>query len=387
MQPSASKTSILLNCQYAFSDDLDLGDVEVEEREAPRYGSAFHELMEGAPLEVGSKFPASFPADVDRVGVAWDLTPTVREELAGHVRGSLPVLQKWLAGKNPWEYVFPVSVLERETSYAIAFKNDGKFVKVRRITNPTREGHVYEELAAGEIAMTVDLMLDASMSLVMDYKTGLDENFARPSKHAQLRTLGLIPKVEPVVAIFHADRRGLPVIYAEELSAKSRRIHARDLARALRGIGLGYMRPGDWCKYCPARSVCPTQTAELLAGAAALVEGGTAALALASKSTAMTTAAELGKLHLFFAELDRIEKRARPLIKSRTKELLDSGEIVKRPDGKVLLLRTRSEERLSKGRIVEALGAKEAERLFDKLRKAGALEAAESEGLYAVFPD
>jgi hypothetical protein len=389
MQPTASRTGLLLNCQFPFGDEIQI-DPEGEGAEAPRYGSAFHELLELAPLGVGEKFDeVRFPRLVEDVGARWDLSTTVCEELAAHVKGSLPVLQKWLGGKNPFDYKFDVSKLQREKSYAIRIKPGGQAVAVRPIASPTAEGHIYEEAEKKEIPGTVDLMLDDGPSLVMDYKSGVGvgENFERPAKHPQLKTLSLIPYKEPIVAIFHADRRGLPIVYAEEISNAEQTSHARKVHRAMSRRNSGYMRPGAWCKHCPAKSICPTQTASLLQGAASLVNGGHDTLVRTAKASAMVTKEDLGRLHLFFAEFDRLKENARPLMKSRVKELLEAGEVVSRPDGKVLQIKTRSEERISKGRIVEALGKPEAERLFNKLRKAGALETTESEGLYAVFPD
>jgi PD-(D/E)XK nuclease superfamily len=393
LQASASKTGLLLNCQWPFGEQIAIEPGEASE--PANYGSGFHSLMEVAPLGVGEKFDETFPRLVDAAGETFDLNAAVREELAGHVKGSLGVLQRWLAGKNPWDYKFDTSRLERETSYAIRIKPGGLAVKVRRIASPTAEAHVYEEAEKKEIPGTVDLMEDSplrdpdGLSLVMDYKSGVGvgENFERPSKHPQLKTLSLIPDKEPIVAIFHADRRGLPIIYAEEISQAERASHARKVHRALSRRNSGYMRPGEWCKRCPARSVCPTQTAELLAGAASLVNGGHDTLVRTAKASAMTTPAIVGQLHQFFAEFDRLKEQARPLMKAKVKEWLAENQFSMRPDGKQLVIKTRTEERISKGKIVEALGAPEAERLFQKLRKAGALETTESEGLYAQFPD
>lgn len=392
-QPSASKTALLLNCQWSFNFSDNVEALEETVGEAPRYGSAWHGIMEQAPLGIGVKFPAArFPILVDEQRDKFQLSKSVGEELAQHVRGSLPVLQKWLGGKNPWDFDFTKHDLERETSFAIRASANKAVVGIvaRPIPGPRAADHFYEELEEGEVAGTVDLMTDAqaAFSMVMDYKTGSrDDFFATPSKHPQMQTLGLIPKSAPAVAIFHADRRGLPVIYAEELSNDDRRRHVKRVQKAMRRVGDGSMRPGEWCRYCPARSVCPTQTAALLQGAASLVDGGMTALATTSKSSAMEKPEDIGRLHQFFSEFDRLKEKARPLMKARVKELLEGGKLSQRPDGKILTIRTRSEERLSKKAITDALGSAEAERLFEKLRKAGALVTTESEGLYAEFPD
>ena len=387
-QPTASRTALLLKCQWSFSDSVEIPPEE-SVGEAPRYGSAFHALLEAAPLELGKRFDEGpFGILVDATAKKWSLSRSVAEELAGHVRGSLPVLQKWLAGKNPFDMKFNVKALRREKSWAIKPFRGRRLIhaEAREIANPTTDGHVYEELKKGEIAGTEDL---GDVGFVMDYKTGSqDHDFAKPAKNDQLRTLALASGASTtLVAIFHADRRGLPVIYADELEEDAHRSHARKLALALKRTNSGYLRPGPHCQYCPARTVCPTQTAALLQGAASLVDGGMTALATTSKSSAMEKPEDIGRLHQFFSEFDRLKEKAKPLMKARVKALLEDGKLSQRPDGKVLTIRTRSEERLSKKAIADALGSSEAERLFEKLRKAGALVTSESEGLYAEFPD
>jgi hypothetical protein len=387
-QVTASRTALFLNCQWAFGPDVELPHEETVD-EAPRYGSAFHKLFEWAPLKVGEKFDNTFAAKVDNVGVTWNLTPSVREELAGHVKGSLPVLQKWLGGKNPFDLKFDVELLQREKSYAILPSRRAE-TRIREIAGPTAVGHVYEELKDSEVAGTGDLISVSEVSgFVMDYKTGSQSHdFATPSKNDQLKTLALATGgALPIAAIFHADRRGLPVIYAEEIEEPDLHRHSRKLALAMKRRTSGYMRPGEWCRYCPARTICPTQTADLLTGAASLVVGGSEALARTSKADALATPDAVGAMHQFFAEFDRLKERARPLMKARVKAFLEDKKFSQRPDGKVLVIRTRAEERLSKKAITDALGAKEAERLFERLRKAGALLTTESEGLYAEFPD
>jgi hypothetical protein len=388
LQPSASKTTQLLNCSWAFGPDVDIPHEE-SVSEAPRYGSAFHELMEVAPLKNGERFDGPLLAAlVDEAAAKWALTKTVAEELAGHVKGSLPVLQKWLAGKNPWEQKFEVAQLRRETSYGIALAKTG-VGSVREIRSPRSDDHFYEDLLPREVAATADL--DAP-NFVMDYKTGSrDDHFSTPSRNDQLKTLSLASATgdkDGVVSIFHADRRGLPIIYAEQLSDSDRTKHAKQLYRAVKRIGDGSMRPGEaWCHYCAARTICPTQTANLLTGAAAVVTDAAVALAKLPKG-GLVKKEDVGRLHLFFSELDRLKRVAQPAMKAFAKALLEEGnDFVVRPDGKVLIVKKTSRESLSKGKIVEALGAPEAERLFNKLRKAGALETTESEGLYAEFPD
>jgi hypothetical protein len=386
IQPTASKTTVLLNCSYPFSKRVEIPHEE-EVDEAPRYGSAFHRLLELAPLGVGERFGDDYDALVEKTGKKWGLTPGVRQELAEHVRGALPVLQKWLSGRNQFEKKFNVKKLRREVSFAAEPMGDN----VREIDNPREADHVYEDLEEGEVAMTADLW---DLGFVLDHKTGsVDDNFSKPTKNNQLKTLALTTRSKtPIVAIFHADRRGLPIVYADEIEEGALDKHELKLRRAIRRIGDGSMRPSEpgkgeqWCQYCPARSVCPTQTANLLTGAAAVVTDAAVALARLPKG-GLVTDEQVGNMHYFFSEIDRLKEAAKPLMRAHVKRALEEGHEVSRKDGKVLVIRTRTEERLSKTKIIEALGKPEAERLFKRLRKAGALVETESEGLWAVFPE
>jgi hypothetical protein len=383
LQPTASKTDLLLNCQWPFDPEREIPE-RANVPEGTRYGSAFHQIMEVAPLERGQKIP-NLGGLVAVTRKKWDLDEGVGQELAEHVRGSLPVLQKWLSGKNAWDHDFSKANTFTEKSFAISVDDGEEGIGIRTIRRPREEDHVYEDLGEGDIGATTDLLVEEETALVLDYKTGNDEQFAFPHRHPQMRTLSLIPRAAPVVAIFHADRRGLPVIYAEEIADSARHLHVRRLRKALRKVSDGSLRPGPWCTHCPAKTICPTQTAAVLQGAAALFDEGTLKLARIDRNS-LTKAADVGWLHQFFAEVDHLKALARPHMLAFVKASLGK-EIVSRLDGKVLIVRKRTEERLSKKAIVDALGVKEAERLFDKLRKAGALTETESEGVWAVFPD
>ena len=384
-QPSASSTKRLLQCSHGYSyEESDAGDdgedsVEASGGDEPaRYGSAFHELLEGAPLELGARFK-----NAKAVALAARKWRVDGQELAEHVRASLPKLQKWLSGKNPWGKRFDLRLVEREKSYAIL----GRTGERRRISLPRAADHFYEDLRNGEIAMTSDLETTEAGGLMLDHKTGEDvDHFTRPSRNRQLRTLALATNAG-TVAVFHAHRRGLPMIYAEEISDKTKEKHRARLKSALSLVGKGYMRrftkePEDSeCAYCPARPTCPAQTAEVLRGAAALVNGATA-LAKVPKG-GLTRLEDVTRLHAFFSEFHRLENLAKPLIRQRVREAWAANEIPILEDGRVLEFVERTYERLSKSRIVEKLGRKEAERVFEMLRKAGALAAVTQEELHA----
>ena len=87
-------------------------------------------LLEHAPLAVGSKFDAAqYPNIVDAAGEKWGLPEGVRVELAGHAKGSLPILQEVACRSEPLgEEVLNVKPwLRRETSYAYHVRRRARF--------------------------------------------------------------------------------------------------------------------------------------------------------------------------------------------------------------------------------------------------------------------
>jgi hypothetical protein len=85
----------------------------------------------------------------------------------------------------------------------------------------------------------------------------------------------------------------------------------------------------------------------------------------------LVTPAKLGKLHLMIAQGEKLIEAAKKEIKAYVRD--NPGELVVRPDGKVLQFVPQEVERLSKAGVERALGLVEAKRVLDDLRQRGAL--------------
>lgn len=355
LQPSASRTALLLECSYPF------GDVEIEphpSREPARYGSAWHQIMAAClrrPLSA-----SAYAKAVDAAAKRYDVA-SCAEELAGHVKSSLKVLQNWLVREK-------LEVVEVETAYAI--DPNGK----SRPIEPHDDEHRYD-CRSFEVPSTVDLIArHARRQVILDHKTGHDEGFAKPAAVPQMRTLGLIDKTTEV-AIFHADRQGLPIVYSSEVEGA--RDHRAALSRALSRVGDGSMRPGPWCGRCPASDVCPARSAEILGDAtAALVR---ASIVLADEpidpKLAPVPANAVNSVEDRAAALHELFKKLRPIMKAGHNEivaLVKAGRVVETREG-ALVLQTQTYETLSKKSVLEALGKAAGEREIERLRKKGAV--------------
>jgi hypothetical protein len=382
LQPSASRTSLLLACPRPFDPELEVESSEAGE--AAKYGSAFH-LALAACLASPAKKPlersARYAREINKAATKYDVKSTAHE-LAGHVKSSAQVLRNWLGREK-------LEVSEIERSYAVKPYAEGW--DVREIP-PHDEEHRYA-VEPGELPGTVDLIArdrNRTRAVVLDHKTGsLDPGFAQPAKLAQMKTLGLIvrPKLNAEVAIFHADRRGLPIVYAEPYETREKDRHAAELHAAFVRIGSGFMRSGPQCTYCPARVGCPARTADLLAeSTAALVEGANklAVEPLVSGPLARVARAGLATVEERAGVLYELLKCFRALDEAGTAEirrLVQEGKIIETRDGKVLAIRTEQFETLSKKSVIEALGKVAGEKELKRLRAKGAIREATREKL------
>src|ERR1700732_1751896 len=172
LQPSASRTELLLNCQYPFGREVPR---EVEVSEPARYGLAFHELM-AEMLRVGRIVPL--------IGKKTALKRRIDyEEVVPHVKAAFNVLDVWLSGKNPWGLNFRSGVEKTEASFALGDRALG-LGDTRPISNPTADTHEYLDLREGEIAGTIDYFstqerAEKRFKLVIDHKTGFGD-FSNP---------------------------------------------------------------------------------------------------------------------------------------------------------------------------------------------------------------
>lgn len=381
MQPSASRSDILIHCSYWLDPQLELP--ENTSSDASRYGSAFHEVMAFCLLKAlksGTK-PSAYDNRVVKACSHWKLPKSVEGELAGHTWGSFKVLRGWLLGDNPWGIRWNEGRIEVETAYAIDVY-DGKS---RNISLPTEEEHHYPDLRTHEVAATLDFrseFLNAHLNL--DHKTGSSKDFSSPEEDNQIKTVSLIGDGDiSIGAVLHADRQGLPIIYAAGIQLDDLNVHREQLKQSLDRVGDGSMRPGPWCKYCPAKSVCPTQYAELIPSAIAIVESATGIVVdKLPRDTAVTTANQVGKMHFLRTKMLHMMKKVDDEIHDWVRD--HPREIATRPDGKHLEYLTREREELSKKVFIEVLGKVEAERVFEKLRKQGILVKTSREELHAV---
>lgn len=401
-QPSASKTELLLLCPRPFEPSLEPApDLPGE---PALYGSAFHQII-GECLRTSSQKPleksAKYTKVVDKAARQYDMRDFAAE-LAGHVKSSVKVLRNWLKKEG-------LQVLEVEKAYSIWPRQDGTHT-VREIA-PHDTNHVYKT-APGEMPGTVDLIAankERTRVVVVDHKTGYfeswiaqDENvkFALPRTVPQLRTLGLIvpealkkwrARATTEVGIFHADRQGLPVVYSEAYEQDDRERHAKALHEAFGLLGKGFMRPGEYCKRCPARIGCPAQAAHaLVQSSAQLLETANRLVVEPPDPKALyvlpTEDAEPGLLETRAGALYDLIKRFTELAehgRTELRRLVNAGAIIETRDGRTLSVRRQTYETLSKKSVIEALGREKGEKELARMRKKGLIKEAEREMLIA----
>lgn len=371
IQPSASRTKLLLGCPRPFEVPAEPD----ESGEPARYGSAFHQVAAaclGAKTSKGVLEKTDrYAKEIDKAAKAYDVRAAAGE-LAGHVKSSLGVLRNWLAREK-------LEVLALERAYAVTLAA-GAFA--RRVIEPHDEDHRYDT-APDEVPGTVDLIAcGGDREIVIDYKTGSapanDILFATPTKIPQMRTLGLVATHREVeVGIFHADRRGLPNMYVEPYELDARHAHAGDLRRALGLIGNGFLRVGEHCAECPVRATCPAHQAELISeGTNALIKAAnglatepiTGAL-VSAKASKLSVEERAGLLHTLLKKFGVLEKAGREEIR----RLVKGGAVIETPEGKTLVIREQTFETLSKKSVLAAYGPQKGEKVLEKLRKDGAV--------------
>ena len=116
IQPSASRTALLLACPRPFDEEVEEGpDLPGE---PARYGSAFHAVLAEC-LRGKHKMPfeksAGYAREIDKAVAAYDVKAATHE-LAGHVKSSAGVLRNWLTREK-----LEVAVVEQ--AYAVWPKN------------------------------------------------------------------------------------------------------------------------------------------------------------------------------------------------------------------------------------------------------------------------
>jgi hypothetical protein len=95
MQPTASKSALLLECSYPFSQ----ARVHQDAGEAADYGSCFHELLGGV---IENDWGGPSDELIRLCAKDWGLGESARAELAPHLAESAGILRRWLQGTNPF---------------------------------------------------------------------------------------------------------------------------------------------------------------------------------------------------------------------------------------------------------------------------------------------
>jgi hypothetical protein len=341
MKPSMSKAGELLACQWWAAES-----VQAERRSA------------GEPAEYGIVFHACMADGLTRGSISPDLGGAFKAEVIPHAQEALTVLGKWLGGTNPFDVDFSTRTRHVERSIAYAVLED----KARGCLPPREEDHVYPDATADELPGTADLIVLPpgkgklkSTLLVLDHKTGAEIDL--PGESAQLKALALAASRlygfgAAVVAILHAPREGVPVVYSDELNTQDLLAFRSELRLAWSKIGDGTMRPGGQCKWCPALTVCPTSSSLLVD-------------LRASKTLQVSTAEEIGAIHM---ELSRYEALAKQLKEEMKDWVVKNGPAI-RPDGKWVDLVEKSKENLSKASIERGVGKVAAVKIIEDLRK------------------
>lgn len=366
---TASKTALFLQCPRPFSEDT---ETEHDEPGEPAlYGTRWHKETARVLFTVQER---------GWFKKVWAQEEIEDEELRKNVKAAADSLRAWCEPEgNPWGLSFKVVEVETSRALDLTKSSDGT-IKVK-LDDPDGLHEYVDEadfyLAPNYLAGTADVVLEAESAtgifrVVLDHKTGEDyaNEYVEPSKLPQLQALAEMWDAD-AVAVLHAPR-GAPVqIYAEMTQRNVSRFR-HELWRAYRLVDSGFMRPGPECKFCPARTSCPAKQGELIASTAALAKQAVGPVDL-------TQAADPGKFHQFLSQLTALEKQAR----SQLREMVRSGEVIERPDGKTLEIQMVTVERLSKKSIIEAFGAEKGGEVLRMLRNAGALKDSEEERLVA----
>lgn len=368
LRPTMSKAELLLVCQWPWNKRAPSG---VSSPEAA-YGQAFHLILAKTLAAKDLKVPSmtAIRSIANKFGVD-------AIELIDHAKRAFPVLKDWLQKDNPWRVDLLQTRRRPELSIAYDVVHDTGRVLAKL---PTEDTHEYVDVEDDELAGTADLILDAMPDqhrakkaphfIVLDHKTG--ENCDLPQDSAQLKSLAVgydaIVKHERTIggAIFHANKNGAATIYTHEFEPEELEVTKKQLKAAFRRIGDGSLVPGPHCGMCPGLSICPAWTS-------ALVKVGTVDI------TGMS-AEKLGEQHQTVGVIRKYIDQWSANAKAWVRE---HGPGV-RPDGKVLVLKERNVERVSKKNVIEAVGAQKAEAVFAEWRKKGFLVGDTEERLEAV---
>jgi hypothetical protein len=329
LQASMSRTDLLLQCQWPFGRELEKEPAGEEAKLGTEVHAVLAKRLQGGEAKCKSL------------------------EIHERSAEAMAVLVPWLRGENPWRRSWLTGGKEVEVSYG--WRNG----KGRKIAPPSEDTHTYPDVFPQELPGTVDLALTgAGLPLVvLDHKTGRE--VGPPAESGQLMSQAL-PLLKPhhkriILAYGHYPADGDAQVIADEVSRDDLNRHAAKLKTAMAKIGDGSLRPGSWCKLCPALRECPTQTS-------ALAE-------LKAPQGMVLSAQKAGAIHETLAHYDGLKRKLQEQIQDWVTE---NGPAI-RPDGKVVDWIERPYSALSQASIKKAYGPEEGTAVLEKLEADGAL--------------
>lgn len=366
-EPTFSKTDRFLACQWWVGREVTVEAFEEVDISA-RFGSAFHEIM-------CSRFrhPRAQRSRVSVKAVAkkWSVNGDIdTQDLKSRVDAAEKTVQGWLK-VHGWSK----AKFEFETSFAYNM-NTGE---VRRCA-PHDEHHVYRDRKENEICGSVDLAavrkrhLGSNLGspitdlLVLDYKSGF--LIQEVEKSGQLKTIGLalgkfFGATSVTLGLVHAPAIGSVDILVDEFTLEDYladdrlRRHAIDLVVAQGNRGNGSLRPGEWCKWCPALAQCPAHTS---------------ALAEMRGNSSLATPEDVGQAHQKLTQFRSQFRQYDELITRELRQWVKANGAAPRPDGQSVDLVERPYSNLSQLSIIRALGELHGKREIERLRKLGCIE-------------
>lgn len=380
LQKSGSNTALLLQCPFPFAEDLELPEREPD-GEAARYGLAYHEIMSlVVPNAIAGRTWGYKKGEAGYIVGDYlkkqGLPITLGADLNDHISVSVRMLVSWLKGDNVYSFNFlkRVEKVSVETSRAVALDLE----QWRPIALPDREHH-YADVGGAEIPMTLDLVLEGrfksggTWALVVDYKTGRLGDWSEPRRVPQMRAGGLAVSADRTfLAVLDANRAGVPAVYTDEATTSGKRTFRKRLRVATAMVESGFLRTGPQCRWCPARPVCPAQSADLVKEGHAIVKALDGKLEGLSRRDDLSPAEKVGVLHQFFRMSHKLEEPIRKQMAAFVEEADKTGDVVVCPDGKVLGFDEREVERTpGKETYEKILGKVEAARRLESLRKEG----------------
>ena len=250
MQPSMSKSALLLLCQRWAADDMPKMSEEMSEETS--YGIAFHALM-ACKLVNG-------------------VIDTDDEVLLSRVNQAHMILSDWLDSYE-WTHRRAKLKIEQSIAWRVLSNSPSAYFECK----PPDSSHTYpydNRFFCGTGDLFVIPNDPDSPLLVLDHKTG-DDDFSDPERLHQLWSLAAVAvkvyqRPSAHLAVLHAPMAGgIPTVYCTKKPVTGKRLNAyrRMVKSAWWRIGDGSLTPGDHCEglYCPAYAQCPMRNVALVA--------------------------------------------------------------------------------------------------------------------------